>query len=352
MSAAGQNEVKPVEERHRIDEAALHAWMLEQVDAYQAPLTLSQFKGGQSNPTYRIDTPNKSYVLRRKPFGELLPSAHAVDREFRVCSALFAAGFPVARPYALCTDPSVIGADFYVMDFVAGRVFWNGALPELRAEERRNVYHALCTTLADLHAFNPEEIGLADYGKPGNYIARQIERWSKQYRMVPGDQIDAFERLMDFLPQSVPEQTHVSIVHGDYRLDNVMLHATEPRAAAVLDWELSTLGDPIADFSYFLMIWAIPADGGSSLGGLDLKALGVPTLEEIAALYCQKTGRDTLPSLDWLFAYNLFRLAAIFHGIGGRVRDGTAASEKAKTYAARARPFAERAWEYAKKAGA
>jgi aminoglycoside phosphotransferase (APT) family kinase protein len=291
-------------------------------------------------------------VLRRKPFGPLLPSAHAVDREFRVISALHGAGFPVARPYALCADEGVIGAVFYVMAAVEGRVFWDGALPGCAPEERRAVYAAMIDTLARLHQLDPNAIGLGDYGKPGNYFARQVDRWTKQYRASETGVIEAMDRLIDWLPQTVPAQARTTVVHGDYRLDNIIIHGGEPTVAAVLDWELSTLGDPLADFSYLLMNWVLPHDGRSALGGLDLPALGIPTVEEVVAQYCRATARDGVPELDWYFAYNLFRLAAILQGIGGRVRDGTAASAQAAEMAARAPLLADAAWGFAQKAGA
>ena len=339
----------PVEARHRFDEAALDAWMRDNVEGYEGPLTVSQFKGGQSNPTYRLDTPARAYVLRRKPFGPLLPSAHAVDREFRVISALHGVGFPVARPYALCTDEAVIGAVFYIMSAVDGRVYWNGALPDCRPEQRRALYTAMIETLARLHQVDYAAIGLADYGKPGNYFTRQVDRWTRQYRASETEPIPAMDRLIDWLPRTAPEQTRTSIVHGDYRFDNLIVDANAPRVAAVLDWELSTLGDPLADFSYLLMNWALPHDGRSSLGGLDLPGLGIPTQEEAVALYCRLTGRAGVPDLDWYFAYNLFRLAAILQGIAGRVRDGTAASSQAVEMAARAPRLAEAAWNFAQR---
>ena len=355
--AAAPNEaaftgVKPVEPRHRFDEAALKGWLATEVEGFEGPLSVSQFKGGQSNPTYRLDTPGRAYVLRRKPFGTLLPSAHAVDREFRVISALHAVGFPVARPYALCVDDGVIGAMFYVMAAIEGRVFWNGALPDCSPDERRALYDAEITTLAQLHQLDPQAIGLGDYGKPGNYFTRQIDRWSRQYRASETETIAAMDRLMEWLPRTAPTQDRTSVVHGDYRLDNIIIHPSEPRIAAVLDWELSTLGDPLADFSYMLMNWAMPNDGRSGLAGLDLPALGIPTLEETVAQYCRLTGRDGVPELDWYFAYNLFRLAAIVQGIGGRVRDGTASSAQAAEMAARAPRLADAAWNFAERAGA
>lgn len=344
--------VKPVEARHRIDEAALAVWMAANVEGFEGPLAVSQFKGGQSNPTYRIDTPTRAYVLRRKPFGALLPSAHAVDREFRVISALHGAGYPVARPYGLCTDEGVIGAVFYVMSMVEGRVFWDGALPGLNRAERRAIYLAQIDTLARLHRLDHEALGLADYGKPGNYFARQIERWTGQYRASETQPIPAMDRLIEWLPRTVPPQERTSIVHGDYRLDNLIVAPDGPEVAAVLDWELSTLGDPLADFSYFLMSWTLPADGRSGLAGLDLEGLGIPTLEETVERYCGLTGREAVPDLDWYFAYNLFRIAAILQGIGGRVRDGTAASAHAVEMAARAPGSAEAGWAFAQKTGA
>jgi len=342
---------KPVEERHRLDEAKLDAWLRQNVEGYRGPATLLQFKGGQSNPTYKVETPSRSYVLRRKPFGKLLPSAHAVDREFRVISALYRQGFPVARPYALCSDEAVIGSAFYIMSMVEGRVFWNATLPGREKAERRAVYEAEIATLAELHQFDPEKIGLGDFGKPGNYFARQIDRWSKQYRASETKPIAAMDRLMAWLPATVPVQERVAVVHGDYRLDNMIFHATEPRVAAVLDWELSTLGDPLADFTYFLMNWALPSEGRSGLRGVDLEALGIPSMAETIELYCARTRRPGIPTLDWYFSYNLFRIAAISQGIAKRIVEGTAANERAREAAERAGPLAEMAWNFAQKAG-
>ncbi len=343
--------VKPVEERHRLDEAALDVWMKANVEGYQGPLSINQFKGGQSNPTYQVVTPDRKYVLRKKPGGKLLPSAHAVDREFRVISALYPTGFPVARPYALCTDDSVLGAMFYVMEMVEGRVLWNGALPELEKADRRRLYENKIATLAKLHNTGHEKVGLSDFGKPGNYFARQIDRWSKQYKLSETETIDEMNRLIEWLPVTIPPGERTSIVHGDYRLDNLILHQTEPRVIAVLDWELSTLGDPLGDFTYYLMNWVMPHDGRAGLGGLDCEALGIPTLAETVALYCEQTSRDGIPALDWYFAYNAFRLACILQGIAGRVRDGTAASAHATQMIARIRPLANAAFMYAQRAG-
>jgi aminoglycoside phosphotransferase (APT) family kinase protein len=349
--------VKAVEERHRVDEAKLAAWLEAHVAGYRGPLVVQQFKGGQSNPTYRLDTPGRRYVMRRKPFGKLLPSAHAVDREFRVISALHQAGFPVAEPMGLCTDDSVIGVMFYVMAMVEGRVFWTASLPTLSPAQRREIYEAEVATLARLHAFDPAQIGLGDYGKPGNYFGRQVERWSRQYRASETDPIPEMDRLLAWLPQTLPVQERVSVVHGDYRLDNMIFHAQEPRVIAVLDWELSTLGDPLADLTYFLMVYhMLPARadtaGSNGVAGLDLAALGIPSIDETVRLYCKATGRDGVPALEWYLAYNFFRLSAICQGIAGRVRDGTAASAQAIATAAKARPLAEMAWGFARKAGA
>jgi aminoglycoside phosphotransferase (APT) family kinase protein len=338
---------KPVEERHRIDEAGLERWMASHVEGYVGPLTVSQFKGGQSNPTYRLDTPARSYVMRRKPFGKLLPSAHAVDREFRVIDALYKQGFPVAKAYALCMDDAVIGAAFYIMSMEEGRVFWNPTLPKQSPAERHIIFTSKIETLARLHQYDPGAIGLGDYGKPGNYFARQVERWTKQYRASEMDVIPEMDRLIEWLPRTVPQQERVSVVHGDYRLDNMIFHATEPRVIAVLDWELSTLGDPMADFTYLLMQWVMPG-----LEGADFKALNIPTMEEAGAIYCKATGRASVPDLNWYFAYNLFRLAGILQGIAARIRDGTAANARAAESAARRIPLAQAALRYAQKAGA
>jgi aminoglycoside phosphotransferase (APT) family kinase protein len=338
---------RPVEERHRIDEIRLEAWMAENVEGYVGPLTVLQFKGGQSNPTYRLNTPGRSYVMRRKPFGKLLPSAHAVDREFKVIAALGKQGFPVARAYALCMDDSVIGSAFYIMSMEDGRIFWDPALPQLAKEERRSIFTSKIETLATLHMYDPVAIGLGDFGKPGNYFARQVDRWTKQYRASETQTIPEMDRLIEWLPATVPAQERVSVVHGDYRIDNMVFHATEPRVQAVLDWELSTLGDPMADFTYLLMQWTMPG-----LAGLDFAALNIPTMEEAAQIYCKATGRDSVPDLNWYYCYNLFRLTGILQGIAGRVRDGTASSAKAMESAKRTVPLAKAAWDYAQKAGA
>ncbi|WP_050386390.1 phosphotransferase family protein [Bradyrhizobium pachyrhizi] len=338
---------KPVEERHRIDEEKLHAWMAENVEGYRGPLSILQFKGGQSNPTYRLDTPTTSYVLRRKPFGKLLPSAHAVDREFRVISMLHQQGFPVAQPHALCMEDTVIGSAFYVMSMELGRVLWNATLPGIDREHRRAMYVSKIETLARLHSYDPQKLGLGDFGRPGNYFARQVDRWTKQYRASGSERIEEVERLIDWLPMTLPKQERVAIVHGDYRIDNMIFHPIEPSVRAVLDWELSTVGDPMADFTYLLMQWSLP--GG--LAQADLTALNIPTLDEAAQIYGACTGIE-LPDLNWYFSYNLFRLVGIMQGIAGRIREGTAASAKASEAAALAMPLAKAAWDFAQKAGA
>ena len=347
-----------VAEQHRFDEAALAEWMQTNVAGFEGPLTVLQFKGGQSNPTYRLETPRRSYVLRRKPFGTLLPSAHAVDREFRLLAGLASTDVPVASVYALCEDPSVIGAIFYIMQAVEGPIYWNGALPEVPKQERRPMYESLVTTLAQLHSVDFEAVGLGDYGRPGNYFARQVERWTRQYRAseAPGEVNPTAEKLIEFLARTVPAQERISIVHGDYRLDNIIFSppvaGSAGRVAAVVDWELSTLGDPLADFSYLLMCWLLPHNRDTSLHGLDLDELGIPSLDEMSALYCKLTHRATLPDLNWYFSYNLFRLLGIVQGIAGRIRQGTAASAQARETAARAPALAEASWHFAKKAGA
>ncbi len=339
---------KEVAESHRFDEARLAAWMQANVEGYEGPLEVRQFKGGQSNPTYQLVTPNKKYVMRRKPPGKLLPSAHAVDREYKVISALYATGFPVARSYGLCTDEEVIGTMFYVMDMVEGRILWDQQLPQYEPAERRAIYMAKLKTLADLHNTDHEAIGLGDYGKPGNYMGRQVDRWTKQYRASETVKLEEMERLIEWLPKTVPPQERTSVVHGDYRLDNMVLHPTKPRVIAVLDWELSTLGEPLADFTYLLMNWV----NGSIANIPDLEAHGVPSIEEYVAEYCRLTGRDGLPDLNWYFAYNIFRLAGIIQGIVGRVRDGTANSPQAAAMAERVPLLAKAGWSFAQKAGA
>ncbi|HEX4740041.1 MAG TPA: phosphotransferase family protein [Caulobacteraceae bacterium] len=339
---------KPVVESHRFDEGALAEWMKANIPEFKGPMEVRQFKGGQSNPTYQLVTPDRKYVMRRKPPGKLLPSAHAVDREFRVISALYPTGFPVAKPYGLCTDEAVIGTMFYVMDMVEGRILWDQTLPTYAPAERHAIHMAALKTMADLHNTDYKAVGLESFGRPGNYMARQIDRWTKQYKASETQHIETVERLIEWLPRTVPEDDQTTIVHADYRLDNEVMHPTEARVIAVLDWELSTLGNPLADFSNLLMQWV----NGSISHIPDLKAHGIPTIDEYVAEYCRLTGRSGLPDLNWYFAYNIFRLAGIVQGIVGRARDGTANSPQAAAMAERVPALGEAAWKFAQLAGA
>ena len=345
---------RDVAERLRFDVARLEAYLRENLPGFAGPLVVSQFKGGQSNPTYLLETPLRRYALRRKPPGKLLPSAHAVDREFRVISALYPQGFPVPEPVFYCANEAVIGTAFFVMAYVEGRVFWDAQMPASNPAERSAVYDAMNATLARLHSFDPTTIGLNDYGRGENYVARQVERWSKQYRASETQRIEEMEHLIAWLPTHLPPGQPPRLVHGDYRLDNMIVAPDAPHILAVLDWELSTLGDPLADFSYHLMQWHMPpAEAGTgSLVDLDLAALGIPSLDAYVDAYVARTGRDPRPYLPVYFAYNFFRIAAILQGIAGRVRDGTATSALAAAKAELVRPLAAKAWEFALKAGA
>jgi aminoglycoside phosphotransferase (APT) family kinase protein len=338
----------------RLDAPRLERYLAAHVAGFAGPLNIKQFKGGQSNPTYLLATPSRRYALRRKPPGKLLPSAHAVDREYRVTRALYAQSFPVAEPLAYCADESIAGTPFYVMDFVDGRVFWEPQMPGSIPSERAAVYDSMNATIAQLHTLDPAKIGLADFGKGENYVARQVERWSKQYRTSETEKIDAMERLIDWLPKNIPAGGPVRLVHGDYRLDNLIVANQQPKIAAVLDWELSTLGDPLADFSYHLMTWHMPhsesAAGTASLVGHDLRSLGIPSMSDYVDAYVARTGLDPRPALSVYLAYNFFRIAAILQGIIGRVRDGTATSEFAPAKAEMIRPLAEKAWNFAQQA--
>jgi aminoglycoside phosphotransferase (APT) family kinase protein len=336
----------------RIDETKLATWMTAHVAGFEGPVEVLKFAGGQSNPTYRLNAKSGSYVLRRKPLGVLLPSAHAVDREYKVIAGLHPTGFPVAKPFALCTDDSVAGSMFYIMDMVEGRTIWDGAMPGSNPAERRATYEAMIDTLAALHGVDVEAAGLSDYGKPGNYFGRQVDRWTKQYRASETEVMPEMERLITWLPQTLPEQTRTSIVHGDYRIDNMIFDAERPIVRAVLDWELGTLGDPLADFTYVAMAWVTENGGRSGVMDLDRKALGIPELDEMVARYCAATGRDGVPDMNWYFAYNFFRLAGIIQGIKKRVIDGTATSAHAKDMSERVFPLAQAAWDFAVKAGA
>jgi len=350
---------KPVSDTHAFDVPALTAWLQQHVPGFAGPLQVEMFKGGQSNPTYKLVTPERSYVMRSKPgpVARLLPSAHAIEREFQVMGGLAGTAVPVPRMHALCEDESIIGRAFYIMEFKDGRVLWDQSLPGMAPAERGAVYDELNRVIAALHTVDFAAQGLADYGKSGNYFERQISRWSKQYVASITQPIPEMEQLMQWLPAHLPDsardQSKVAIVHGDYRLDNVMFHPSAPRALAVLDWELSTLGHPLADFSYHCMAWHIPASLGRGIAGLDLAALGIPSEADYMRRYCERTGLATPEQLqaDWNFylAYNMFRIAAILQGIAKRVEAGTASSAQAKASGDTARPMAELAWSYARK---
>jgi aminoglycoside phosphotransferase (APT) family kinase protein len=348
---------------HPIDAAALTAHLQAHLPGFAGPLTLERFKGGQSNPTYRVSTPARDYVMRTKPgpASRLLPSAHAIEREFRVMRALEGSEVPVPRMLLLCEDEAVIGRAFYLMEHVPGRVLWDQALPGVDPSGRAALYDEMNRVIAALHRVDVAALGLQDFGKPGNYFERQIARWTRQYQASITEPIAAMDELIAWLPEHVPasarDESQVSIVHGDFRLDNLMFHPTEPRVLAVLDWELSTLGHPLADFSYHCMSWHIPASAFRGIGGLDLAALGIPDERSYVQRYCERTGR-TRPGhdleavlADWTFymAYNLFRMAGILQGIAKRAMDGTASSPEARQAAAGARPLAEMGWEIARR---
>jgi len=348
---------KPMAASHAFDVASLERHLAQQLEGFAGPLSVEQFKGGQSNPTYRLVTPGASYVMRTKPgpAAKLLPSAHAIEREFRVMRALHGSDVPVPRMLLLCEDESVIGRAFYVMEFMDGRVLWDQSLPGLTNAQRGAIYDEMNRVIAALHQVDYRAAGLESYGKPGNYFERQIGRWSKQYIASITEPIEAMDRLMEWLPAHMPEsardESQVAIVHGDFRLDNLVFHPTEPRIIAVLDWELSTLGHPLADFSYHCMSWHIPAAMFRGVGGLDLATLGIPDEHEYVRRYCVRTGRPSADAVmaDWRFymAYNLFRMAGILQGIAKRVVDGTASSAEARQSAAGTRPLAEMGWRIA-----
>lgn len=329
----------------------LRRWLETNVSDFTGPFELAKFGSGQSNPTYRLSAASGDYVLRRKPFGVLVPSAHAVDREFRLLSALHPIDVPVPRPLAYCDDPEIIGVNFYVMEMADGISHADGALPGLSADQRREIYTQLVNALANLHNVDVGQAGLADFGSPGNYFERQIGRWLRQYRQTQTDELPDMERLLAYLPTSIPPQAGVSIVHGDYRIDNVLFTA-QGKLSAILDWELATTGDPLADFSYFALQWVLPHDGGAGLLGLDLAHLGIPTLDEIIDLYAGISRVTFQATLDWYFAYNLFRLAAIVQGIKKRYLDGSASQSQAAEIAKRVPSLARTAWNFAQRAGA
>ena len=335
---------RDVSEHLRFNVAALERWMEAHVEGFAGPLTVSQFKGGQSNPTYRLDTPSgRAFVLRRKPPGKLLPGAHAVDREARVMSALGRQGFPVPYVHGLCEDEGVIGTPFFVMDLVEGRIVWEASFPGLTLPERAAHFDAMNATIAHLHGFDPAAIGLGDYGRASGFVERQVARWSKQYETdVEGGRVPAMDRLVFWLRDNLPPDSGEGrIVHGDFRCDNMIFAPDEPRVTAVLDWELSTLGDPAADFVYHLMMYRMPAGMFTGLAGLDFAELGIPTEEEYVEAYCRRTGRSGLPQIDYLMVFVMFRLAAICHGIRGRLARGSASSAHAEATAALTEPLAE-----------
>lgn len=332
MSAQEENSgTTPVRAGYAFDEAALAGWMAAQIGDFAGPLTITQFKGGQSNPTYRLSTPGRNYVLRRKPPGELLKGAHAIEREVLVLGALEQAAFPVPHIYGLCEDSSLIGTSFYVMEMVEGRIFWDATLPDIAAADRPAYFDAMNATIAHLHSVDVAAVGLSDYGRPGNYFARQISRWSRQYLddALAGRNAD-MDWLVDWLPRNIPADDETSIVHGDFRCDNMIFHPTQARVLAVLDWELSTLGHPLADFAYHAMMYRMPPDIVAGLAGADLHALNIPSEQAYVAAYCARTGRTGIDHWPFYLAFNFFRLAAIFHGIKGRVLRGTASSANAR----------------------
>jgi len=343
-----------VREAHRFDVSRLQAFMKQRVEGFTGPVKVEQFKGGQSNPTYKLVTPGRSYVLRRKPPGKLLPGAHAIEREYRVIDALGRQGFPVARALALCEDEAVIGTAFYIMEMVEGRIFWDITFPEVSDADRPAYFDAMNAAIAGLHMIDPEEAGLGDYGKPGNYFARQIGRWSKQYLGdAEAGRLASMDKLVEWLPRNIPtDEGEARIIHGDFRCDNMIFHPSKPRVLAVLDWELSTLGHPLADFAYHLMMYRMPRGMSAGLIGQDLERLNIPSEADYVAAYCGRTGRSGIPNLDFYIAFNMFRLAGILHGIKARVARGTAASAHAAAMVEGLEPLADLAWKQAESAGA
>jgi aminoglycoside phosphotransferase (APT) family kinase protein len=333
----------PAGTQHSLDLAALDAYLRQNVEGYRGPLSVRPLTGGQSNPTFLLDAGSARYVLRKRPAGDLLPSAHAVDREHRVMSALQRTDVPVPRTLCLCEDEAVLGTPFYVMAHVEGRVLWDPRLPGFAPQERAAMFDEMNRVIAALHLVNPAAVHLADYGRSGGYLERQIGRWSKQYLASETQPIEAMHRLIAWLPHHAPPESGTSLVHGDFRMDNLMFHPTQPRVVAVLDWELSTLGDPLVDFAYHMLPWYMRADEFRGMAGEDLEALGIPSVDAYKDRYCERMGRAPIPDVAWEFyvVYNLFRLAAIFQGIAKRAQDGTAASANAVETGQRARATAE-----------
>lgn len=333
-------------EQHAFDTERLAAWMQWRIEGFVGPIDVRQFAGGQSNPTFMVESANHRYVLRRKPPGKLLPSAHAVDREYRVIVALADTDVPVAKAFALCEDPAVIGTVFYLMDYVEGRLFWDAALPETPAAERRAIYQEMTRVIAALHSVDYAAVGLGDFGKPGHYIERQVSRWTQQYRAAETERIEAMERLIEWLPKNIPDDEETGIVHGDFRLDNAIFHPREPRILAVLDWELSTLGHPLVDLAYVCMRYHLSVDQFRGLAGLDLQELKIPSEAECVADYCRRRGSTPVAASEWTYylAFNMFRLAGILQGVLARAIQGNASSETALEAGRRTRPLAEQAW--------
>jgi aminoglycoside phosphotransferase (APT) family kinase protein len=333
--------------QHSFDTQRLQTWMQTHIAGFSGPIEVRQFAGGQSNPTFLVQSPARRYVLRRKPPGKLLPSAHAVDREFRVLAALKGSAVPVAQVHALCEDLEVIGSVFYVMDYVEGRIFWDALLPEVAATERGAVYSEMVRVLAALHSVDYAAVGLGDYGKPGRYVERQVARWTQQYRASQTEKLESMERLMEWLPQHIPDDEQTSIVHGDFRLDNTIFHPTEPRILAVLDWELSTLGHPLVDLAYYCLRFHLPVAEFRGLGGVDPKSHSLPTEAESVAQYCRLRGIAPLPAKDWAYyqAFCMFRLAGILQGVLARALQGNASGASALEAGRRARPLAELGWK-------
>jgi aminoglycoside phosphotransferase (APT) family kinase protein len=338
--------------RHRFDTDRLASHLEQHLPGFRGPLAVQQFQGGQSNPTYLLTTPDARYVMRSKPgpAAKLLPSAHAVEREFHVMRALASQDIPVPSTLLLVEDESVIGRAFYLMEHVEGRIFWEQSLPGLSAAERGSIYDEMNRVIARLHTVDVERAGLADYGKTGNYFTRQIGRWSKQYRASETVRIDSMDRLIEWLPHHIPPGDETTVVHGDYRMDNLVFHPTEPRIVAILDWELSTLGHPLADFSYHCMSWHIAPGAFRGIAGLDLAALGIPTESEYIRRYAERTGRARIEHWNFYLAYNLFRIAAILQGVYKRATEGIASSDNALKAGDNARALAELGWQYAERA--
>ncbi|NNL90008.1 MAG: phosphotransferase family protein [Marinicaulis sp.] len=341
--------VEDAPEHLKIDKDALGSFLSENIAGFGPLSDIKKFRGGQSNPTYLLTTPAQKYVLRRKPPGKLLPSAHAVEREYKVMTALNTAGFPAPKTYLLCEDSEIVGTPFYVMEFVEGRIFWDSSLPDVGEDERAPLFNALVDTLADLHNIDYEKIGLSDFGKPGNYFERQIGRWSKQYKAAETSEIDEMNRLMEWLPGAIPNEDTTTIVHGDYRFDNAIMHADRPETIAVLDWELSTLGHPLADFTNFLMVYFFPPNVRGGLAGLDIDALKIPSVDVTIKRYCERTNRDNIADLEFSLAYNMFRLAAIVQGVYARAIQGNASSEEASKMGDQVKPLAVLAWSFAER---